>query len=82
MTEAHAEGDSGKCRCQGEEQALPSQASPAHTPVSESKDQLVESQSLYIALTTFFFSSLFFAGAQLAVSWKQPRSPVGLLALT
>lgn len=50
MTEAHAQGDIGKYRCQGEEQALPSEASPAYLAVFESKDQLVESQSLYMAL--------------------------------
>lgn len=48
--EAHAQGDTGKYRCQGEEQALPSEASSAYPPIPESQDQLVESQGLHIVL--------------------------------
>lgn len=68
MVEAHAEGVIGKYRCQGEEQALPSQASPAHTPLPQSKDQLAESQSLYIFLI-IFLAFISFTDARMTVSW-------------
>lgn len=51
MTETY-EGDSGKYRRQAQEQALPSQASPAHTPIPEPKDLLVEPQSSHIGVDT------------------------------